>query len=63
MTPHPYLIHRATKLAKPSKTELRLIDRDLADAGVHIPWTRAYDADHSAIVIARRVMLDVLEAA
>lgn len=63
MSQDSYLIHRATKLAKPSKTELRLIDRDLADAGVHIPWTHAYDADSSAVVIARRVMLDVLEAA
>jgi hypothetical protein len=63
MSPNTYLVHRATKLAKPSKTELRLIDRDLADAGVHIPWTHAYDADSCAIVIARRVMFDVLEAA
>ena len=63
MSQHAYLIHRATKLAKPSKTELRLIDSDLADAGVHIPWTHEYEADNSAIVIAQRVMQDVLEAA
>ena len=63
MNPHSYLIHRASKRAKPSKAELRLIDRDLAEAGVHIPWTRGYDADVSAIVIAQRVMQDVLEAA
>jgi len=63
MSPHSYLIHRASKLAKPSKAELRLIDRDLADAGVHLPWTHGFDADTSAIVIAQRVMHDVLEAA
>jgi len=63
MSPHAYLIHRATKLARPSKTELRLIDRDLADAGVHIPSMHEYDADSAAIVIAQRVMQDVLEVA
>jgi hypothetical protein len=63
MSAHSYLIHRASKLARPSKVELRLIDRDLAEAGVHLPWTVAYDADAAVIVIARRVMNDVLEAA
>lgn len=63
MSPQSYLIHRASKRAKPSRAELRLIDRDLADAGVHLPWTRGFDADASAIVIAQRVMHDVLEAA
>ena len=63
MSRYAYLMHRASKFAKPSKAELRLIDRDLADAGVHIPWCHAFDADEAAIVIMQRVMHDVLEAA
>ena len=63
MSRHSYLSHRATKFAKPSHLELRLIDRDLAAAGVNIPWSRAFDADEAAIVITQRVMQDVLDAA
>ena len=63
MSPHAYLIHRATKIAKPSDLELLLIDRDLAAAGVHIPWSSSVTIDLGAVRITRRVMNDVLEAA
>lgn len=58
-----YLLHRASKYSKPSRVELRLIDGDLAAAGVHIYWTHAYNADESAVIITQRVMHDVLDAA
>jgi len=63
MRRHSYLIHRASKFGKPSRVELRLIDGDLAAAGVHIYWTHSYDPDASAVIITRRVMNDVLDAA
>ena len=63
MRRHSYLAHRASKFSKPSRIELRLIDGDLAAAGVHIYWTHAYNADESAVIITQRVMQDVLDAA
>lgn len=63
MRPVAYLIHRASKLAPPSRLELELLDLDLAASGVHITWTRTYVADACAVGIAQRVMHDVLEAA
>lgn len=63
MSPHAYLVHRATKLAPPSRLELELLDLDLAAAGVHIPWCRSYVVDACAVGIARRVMHDVLDHA
>ena len=63
MSHHSYLSHRASKFARPSHVELRLMDRDLAEAGVNIPWSRSFDADEAAVVITQRVMQDVLDAA
>ena len=63
MSPQSYLIHRASKLAPPSRLELELLDLDLAAAGIHIVWSISYTADESAAGIAQRVIHDVLEAA
>ena len=63
MQRNAYLLHRASKRPRPSRSELRLIDRDLADAGVHIPWTTPVSRDDRASRIALRVIQDVLDAA
>ena len=63
MQRNAYLLHRATKRPRPSRSELRLIDSDLADAGVHIPWTTPVSRDDRASRIALRVIQDVLNAA
>ncbi len=63
MSNRSYLIHLATKQPGPTRLELRLLDRDLADAGVHLPWTRAVCADSETRVLVLRVVRDVLDAA
>jgi hypothetical protein len=63
MSPHPYLAHRARKRLPASRLELRLLDRDLADAGIHIPWTPSVRADVATRVLVLRVVHDVLDAA
>jgi len=63
MSHHSYLIHRAAKRPGPSRLELRLLDRDLADAGVHLPWTARVNADAKTRVLVLRVVRDVLDAA
>ena len=60
---HPYLAHRAAKRPRVSRVELRLLDRDLAEAGIHIPWTAGVDTDEGAMLLVRRTMDDVLDAA
>lgn len=63
MSPHAYLIHRATKVAPPSSLELELLDLDLAAAGVQLSWSASVETDDDAVDIAQRVIHDVLEAA
>ena len=63
MTRMSYLIHRASKRARPSALELHLLDSDLAAAGIQIPWTPTVRADASACIIVVREVHDVLNAA
>ena len=63
MSHYSYLMHRAAKVTRASRLELRLLDRDLADAGVHIPWTALVRADAATRGIVIRVIQDVLRAA
>jgi len=63
MSNHSYLIHLATKQPGLSRLELRLLDRDLADAGVHLPWSSLVRADSETRVLVLRVVRDVLDAA
>jgi hypothetical protein len=63
MSNHSYLIHLATKQPALSRLELRLLDRDLADAGVQLPWSSLVCADPKTRVLVLRVVRDVLDAA
>ena len=63
MLRNAYLLHRASKRPRASRAELHLIDSDLADAGVLIPWTTLVTNDDLASRIALRVIQDVLDAA
>ena len=60
---HPYLAHRAAKRPRVTRVELRLLDRDLADAGVQIPWTAFVRTDDRTRLLVKRTMLDILDAA
>ena len=63
MSYDPYLAHRALKRPRVSRFELRLLDRDLADAGVHIPWTASVCPDEKTRTFILRTMSDALNAA
>ncbi len=63
MSYHPYLAHRARKRPRVSWLELRLLDRDLAEAGVHIPWSACVVPDESTRKFILRTMSDALNAA
>jgi hypothetical protein len=63
MSHHSYLIHRAAKRPSATRRELRLLDRDLADAGVHIPWSAIVRADSATRGLVLRIVQDVLRAA
>jgi len=65
MSDHSYLIHRAAKLpaTAPTGLELRLLDLDLAAAGVQLPWSPVVRADAKTRVLVLRVVRDVLRAA
>jgi hypothetical protein len=63
MSNHSYLIHRAAKGLRASRLELHLLDRDLAEYGVQIPWTVCVRADAATRVLVLRVVRDVLNAA
>jgi len=45
MTQATYLIHRASKRGTPGPSELALLDRDLAEAGIAIPADDRLDSD------------------
>lgn len=60
---HDYLIHRATKRIRASRLELRLLDMDLAEIGVHIPWAAVLSADAAMSDRVLKMVQDVLNAA
>ena len=63
MSHYAYLIHRAAKRPATADLELLLLDRDLAESGVHIPWTALVRADAATRRIVVQVVKDVLRAA
>jgi len=63
MSNDSYLNHRAAKQLAPSRFELRLLDLDLAAAGVQLSWSPIVRADAQTRVLVLRVVRDVLRAA
>ena len=63
MTDFAYLMHRAAKLRKPTRLELTLLDRDLEDAGIAIPWGVGVCADPVTQALITVVMRATLSAA
>ena len=63
MSHHSYLFHREAKRPAARRLELSLLDRDLACAGIQIPWTACVRADDAVRVLVVRVVRDVLRAA
>ncbi|HXW76126.1 MAG TPA: hypothetical protein VEJ20_01820 [Candidatus Eremiobacteraceae bacterium] len=60
---HSYIIHRAAKMAPPSRVELRLIDRYFQETGVVIPWTRRVYVDPRTKALVVQLVRSVLRAA
>jgi hypothetical protein len=63
MPRHSYIIHRASKMAPPSRLELYLIDRYFEETGVRIPWSPLVTVSAHARSLVCDVMKGVLDAA
>jgi hypothetical protein len=63
MTQHSYLIHRAAKRSTPTPSELALLDRDLAEAGVCIPRLEALRTNAFVKGLVDRAVKAALNAA